>query len=375
MTAVPTREQILQLQRARASKQAQPSADTASELWNELKPRILAREVLPIISNSVLDSLVFPLNLTDANGVTQNPDEILADLLAEKLDYPFPDRTRLARVAQYASYSGFDMGTAKSRYLSFLKETLLLFAEMSDPDAAAELRPHVDEPSYTFTRLAAELDYPQAPEGKSNPLNLLARIQLPVYVTTSFYGFMERALEQEGRTPITHVCFWNNKDQALAEASPYYPKSDFKPDPMTPVVYHLFGYEEEASSLLISEDDHLEFLKNIARDRTNTSQPIIPTYLRGHLANSSLIMLGYRLPEWDFRVLFRGVIPLYIEQPRYKSLAIQLEPSQQNGIADVGKAEKYLTTYFDKANFGVVWQDVFNFVGELWNRWDQWRQR
>ena len=86
-------------------------------------------------------------------------------------------------------------------------------------------------------------------------------------------------------------------------------------------------------------------------------------------------MLGYRLPEWDFRVLFRGVIPLYIEQPRYKSLAIQLEPSQQNGIADVGKAEKYLTTYFDKAKFGVVWQDVFNFVGELWNRWDQWRQR
>jgi hypothetical protein len=365
-----TREQVLQM--ARARKQVQQPTDASSNLWNDLKPRILAREVLPIISNSVLDSLVFPLNLTDEGGGMHNPDEILAEMLAEKIDYPFPDRTRLARVAQYASYSGFDAGTAKSKYLSFLKETLLLFAEMGDPSAVEELRPHIDEPGWTFTKLAAELDFPQAPEGKPNPLNLLARIPLPVYVTTSAYGFMERALEQEGRTPVTHVCFWDG--QVPGEASHFYPDADFKPDPMTPVVYHLFGYEEAPSSLLISEDDHLDFLKGIARDRSNTVRPIIPSYLRGHLANSSLIMLGYRLPEWDFRVLFRGVIPLYIETQRYKSLAIQLEPQQQSGIADVGKAEKYLEAYFDKANFAVIWDDVFSFVGELWNKWNQWRQ-
>lgn len=369
-TATLTREQLLQ--RARAMKQAQQPGDEAGNLWEELKPRILAREVLPIISNSVLDSLVFPLNLTDESGHVQNPDEILAEILAEKLDYPFADRTRLARVAQYASYSGFDIGTAKSKYLSFLKETLLLFAEMTDPQTVEELRPQVDEPGWTFTKLAAELDYPQAPEGKPNPLNLLARLPLPVYVTTSAYGFMERALEQEKRTPVTHVCFWNG--QVPAEASHFYPSPSFKPDPMTPVVYHLFGYEEAPSSLLLSEDDYLDFLKNIARDRTNTERPIIPTYLRDHLANSSLIMMGYRLPEWDFRVLFRGVIPLYIETQRYKSLAIQLEPQQQNGIADAAKAMKYLDAYFGKGNFAVVWQDVFGFVGELWDKWNQWRQ-
>ncbi len=369
-TATLTREQLLQ--RARALKQAQAQGDEASALWEELKPRILAREVLPIISNSVLDSLVFPLNLTDESGHVQNPDEILAEILAEKIDYPFADRTRLARVAQYASYSGFDIGTAKSKYLSFLKETLLLFAEMTDPATVEELRPHIDEPGWTFTKLAEELDYPQAPEGKENPLLQLARLPLPVYVTTSAYGFMERALKQAERTPVTHVCFWNG--QVPSEASHFYPSPDFKPDPMTPVVYHLFGYEEAPSSLLLSEDDYLDFLKNIARDRTNTERPIIPTYLRDHLANSSLIMMGYRLPEWDFRVLFRGVIPLYIETQRYKSLAIQLEPQQQNGIADAGKAMKYLDAYFGKGNFAVVWQDVFGFVGELWDKWNQWRQ-
>lgn len=365
-----TREQLLQL--ARARKQEQEQEDSASNLWADIKPRILAREILPIISNSVLDSLVFPLNVTSESGAPQNPDELLAEMLAEKLDYPFPDRTRLARVTQYASYSGFDMGTAKNKYLSFLKETLLLFAELSDPEMVEELRPRVDEPGYTFTKLAAELDYPQAPEGKANPLNLLARLQLPVYITTSIYGFMERALEQEGRTPVSHVCFWDG--QVPSEVSHFYPDPDFKPDPMTPVVYHLFGYEEAPSSMLLSEDDYLDFLKGIARDRTNTVQPIIPTYLRDHLANSSLIMMGYRLPEWDFRVLFRGVIPLYIQTQRYKSLAIQLEPHQQNGIANVKLAEKYLEAYFDKANFAVIWRDVFGFVGELWDKWNQWRQ-
>lgn len=365
-----TREQLLQA--ARARRQAQQEEGAASDLWNDIKPRIMAREVLPIIGNSVLDSLVFPLNLTDETGALQSPDELLAETWAETLAYPFPDRTRLARVAQYAAYAGFDIGTAKSNYLRFLKETLLLFAELADPEAVEELRPHVDEPGYTFTRLAAELDYPQAPEGMPNPLNLLARVPLPVYVTTSFYGFMERALEQEGRQPITHVCFWDG--QVPNEASHFYPDPSFKPDPITPVVYHLFGYEEAPSSLLLSEDDYLEFLKGIARDRTNTSRPIIPSYLRDHLSNSSLIMMGYRLPEWDFRVLFRGVIPLYIETQRYKSLAIQLEPRQQNGIADVDKAEKYLKAYFDRANFVVVWRDVISFVGELWEKWNQWRQ-
>ena len=180
--------------------------------------------------------------------------------------------------------------------------------------------------------------------GKATPLNLLARIPLPVYVTTSFYGFMERALAEEGRQPVTHVCFWDG--QVPNDAVRFYPDPNFKPDPTTPVVYHLFGYEEVPSSLLLSEDDYMEFLKSIARDRANTSRPIIPSYLRDHLSNSSLIMLGYRLPDWDFRMLFRGVIPLYIETQRYKSLAIQLDPRQQNGIADVSKAEQYLHTYF-----------------------------
>ena len=253
-----------------------------------------------------------------------------------------------------------------------MKDTLLLFAEQVDPEAVAEIRPHVDDQGWTFTKLAAELDYPQAPEGKDNPLNLLARLPLPVYVTTSFYGFMERALAEEGRQPITHVCFWDGPPPS--DAVRFYPNPDFKPDPMTPVVYHLFGYEEVPSSLLLSEDDYLEFFKSIARDRTNTSQPIIPSYLRDHLSNSSLIMLGYRLAEWDFRVLFRGVIPLYIETQRYKSLAIQLEPQQQNGIADIKNIEKYLKAYFDKANFVVVPRDAISFVTELWNKWDHWRQ-
>lgn len=369
MTA-PTREQMIE--RARARKQTRPQAVPEDDLWQHIKQRIMAREVLPIISNSMLDSLVFPLNPGDDSGGIQSADELLAELLAEKLDYPFSDRTRLSRVAQYAAYKGFDVGTAKQKYLTFLKETLLLFAELTDPQIVEKLRPHIEEPDWTFTKLATELDYPQAPEGKSNPLDLLARIPLPVYVTTSCYGFMERALELADRKPVTHVCFWDG--QTPNEASHFYPDPDFKPDPMTPVVYHLFGYEEAPSSLLVSEDDYLDFLKSIARGPTNTAQPIIPSYLRDHLSNSSLIMLGYRLPDWDFRVLFRGVIPLYVETQRYKSLAIQLEPSQQNGIANATLAEDYLKAYFDKANFAVVWRDVFSFVGELWEKWDSWRQ-
>ena len=93
-----TREQLLQATRAR--KQAQQQEGAASDLWHDLRPRIMACEVLPIISNSVLDSLVFPLNLADASGVVQHPDEMLAEMWAESLDYPFADRTSLARASR-----------------------------------------------------------------------------------------------------------------------------------------------------------------------------------------------------------------------------------------------------------------------------------
>lgn len=361
------REQLIQAMLARKQKQGD------SDLWEVIKLRIGAGQVLPIISNSILDSLVFPLNKSEEHGVVNSPDEILAELWAIEIDYPFlsdNDNMRLSRVAQYASYAGLDTGVAKSKYLRLLKNTLLDFAEPTNPQGVADIRKRKDLENLTFTQVASELDYPQAPPGKTNPLNVLARLPLPVYVTTSFYGFMERALLQEGKQPITHVCFWD--ERIASHASDFYPETGFKPDPNKPVVYHLLGYEKIPSSLVLSEDDYLEFLKGIARDQTNQPRPVVPSYLRESLSTSSLIMMGYSMSEWDFRALFRGVIPLYTGTRVPASFTIQMDPQLQNENVNVQKARDYLKAYFIKENFQVVWRDVISFVDELSSKWQEW---
>jgi hypothetical protein len=85
-------------------------------------------------------------------------------------------------------------------------------------------------------------------------------------------------------------------------------------------------------------------------------------------------MLGYRLQDWDFRILFRGIINARQNTSRGFSFIIQLNPEQQYEVANVVEARKYLETYFQPRQFNVAWGDVDTFLSRLWDEWNKWRQ-
>jgi hypothetical protein len=394
------------------------TAARASDVWEQLRPRIEGGKILPVVGNSVLNDMLFPslahsdkaspeaaeaaaqegddaparqeagggtepIRAEDDSGpspdealLRQTVDEVLADILAEEQGYPFADTSsKLARVAQFISYARQpDPGLAKRDYLRFLKDWLILFSQ-GDRELAPLVTRVQDwprQPGRTFSDLATALGYPRIPPGKRNPLDLLAQLHLPVYLTTSYYDFLERALHAVGRPPRTHACFWN-RDPRPGDA--YYPDPDFIPDADHPVVYHLYGFEKDPESIVLAEDDYLDFLVKVARE----SQSILPTYLTQQLAESSLILVGYRPQDWDFRILFRGVLTSCVNiAARPISVAIQLEPSLRREIADREKAEQdaetYLEKYFRRLNFAVEWSDVYTFTADLLGRWEQWRR-
>jgi hypothetical protein len=121
----------------------------------------------------------------------------------------------------------------------------------------------------------------------------------------------------------------------------------------------------------------------ISKDKT-----LLPQYLWGALAESSLVLLGYRLQDWDFRVTFRGIVKDN-ESLRKFSLAIQLDPAEQSGMhseldeqADQKgqpdeqivktNAQKYLEEYFKPSKFRVEWGTSDSFIEKLWNKWQEW---
>ncbi len=351
--------------------------------WSAINRRINKGEVIPILSNAVRNDRIFDINYDEDLGLAGDEIEVdnaeiltvdqeLSQIWADYIEYPLPDREMLARVALYNRVISDDAEQAKTRYLTFLKKCLLDLAEADEEvaDIADELRSQLA--GLSFSDIASELDYPIFEEEQEDPLRLLARLPLKIFVTTSYYDFMERALRAENKEPRTQICLWYGKGGNVAPE--YRPDPEFVPSTQEPLVYHLYGIEKYPESLILSEDDYLDFLVRVART-TGQEEPIIPLYLREALTESSLLLLGYRLQDWDFRVLFRWIINTTHDRLRKLSLAIQLKPSEQYTLIDEEKARKYLLDYFESSKFKVEWSDTDQFIKKLWREWDKWRRQ
>jgi hypothetical protein len=356
--------------------------------WPELCRRIDAGQVIPIIGTAVFYEQLFDMDGDGVVGVSRGAksgnglslEEQLAGAWAQGIGFPFSGRHCLPDIALYNRVVKCrDDQEAKVRYLNWLKNALLALAE-EDPevDAAviAEQRQEIERSS--FADIAVELGYPRPIQDQVDPLAQLARLNLPIYVTTSYFDFLERAILANGRTPRTQVCFWSRRNRSV-EPTRYVDEShrtdhDFQPTAENPLVYHLFGLETYPESLVLTQDDHLDFLADLTQNGGNQTNPVLPLYLQRALTQSSLLLLGYHLHSWDFRILFRVLINLLPPRQVF-NLAIQLNPETQQWVTSADDIKTYLKGYFEKPlNFTVEFGTTAGFVTKLWEAWEQWRR-
>ncbi|HJS20248.1 MAG TPA: SIR2 family protein [Anaerolineales bacterium] len=342
-------------------------------------PLINQGMVIPLISNSFRIEQLFreekngSAEASDASPSDDEDwtvDEQLTKEWAEFIEYPMPDVHNLARIAQYFLVEQKDPIQARAKYVDFLKALLLTIAQDDEGyvDLVNKLKAQTHE--QRFSEIVRKLDYPRFPENTEDPLRLLARLPLPIFITTSYYDFLERALDAEGKTPHTQICFWSGTgSNARAE---HRPDPNYQPSPTHPAVYHLFGIEDYPQTLVLSEDDYMNFLISVVED-TNTQNPIVPLRLRQALAESPLLLLGYQLRDWDFRVLFRFVLRYRKEELSPRGMVIQLKPDRKR-IGNMEKALEYLSHYLDKKQFDVEWTDTDSFIRKLWDEWNQYGQ-
>jgi hypothetical protein len=241
---------------------------------------------------------------------------------AEKDDYPLSDSHDLARVAQFVGVKSGDPMWPKEKIQSRLKN-------LGPPDFSSADEPH----------------------------GLLAALPLPIYMTTNYDDFMTRALVQGGRKARSDVCRWNRHPRLEAEPDVFQADPDYSPSPEQPLVYHLHGRLDILESLVLTEDDYLDFLVAISRD-----DGLLPHPIQKALAGSSLLFIGYRLADWDFRVLHRGLVMAGEQSLRRLSVTVQ--------IPEHPEANKYLDQYFGAMNVRVFWGTAAEFVHELRERWD-----
>jgi len=344
------------------------TAPVSGTFWRDTKSLIDRQAVTPIVGSFMTAALV-GADLADVAESWAGDESVLA-----------PNECRdLARVAQFYSVRQKARRETKNAYLDVLREALLAKAE-EDPALDAQLREdlYTDKARFmqmTVSEFARCLGYPRFARPEENPLRLLAELPLPLYITTSHHDLLEHALANtRPKPPVSEILYW---DQALENIpSIYDAEPDYKPSVDRPLVYHISGRDAFPESLVLTEDDYLDCLIKLSelRGQVNVSSPqararTIPNQVRTSLSTHALLLLGYRVNDWEFRMLFRGLIlgmgggrTSNTNVPR--GIFMQMDPA--DGADELRqRIKEHFKTYFERSQFDVYWGDELTCVNAL----------
>jgi hypothetical protein len=367
---------FLKPRRKRRKTRKAPSQSPGPEnIWADAKELIQRGLITPVISNELSDELIFKGQFA----------ERVVEAWAEQISYPWQAKQHLVTIAQFARIR--QTGPAARRdYLKHLKYVLLDMAyddqEMSDSsyEIAEE---NVDTKEYDFTRMTRDLGYVdfKGEELHNHPFHFLARFPFKIYFTTSYHQFLELALEQQGKSPISEIFPWN-QDLERKITSIFSRNPAYEPSEDSPLVYHLCGRDDFPESLVLTENDYLNVLLKLVQDRkmthtgrhtTDQGAPVIqgiPRRVKDAMSQTPLLLLGYQLHNWDFRVLFRGLLHQRVRTTlddegegiciQYVSDPLKSEEKIQEEL------DKYLLT---KSRLKVFWGEPVACLQELYDQW------
>ena len=96
--------------------------------------------------------------------------------------------------------------------------------------------------------------------------------------------------------------------------------------------------------------------------RHNKSVP--PSVLKA-LTAKSLLFLGYRMDDWDFRVVFHIITSLGGREllRRHQHVGVQL-PSESQMI-EPSAVQQYFESYFREAQVSIYWGDAQQFLNDM----------
>lgn len=320
--------------------------------WSYIAEQIDRKKCTPVVSDQLILETLFPRRA-------------LATEWARSSQCPLAD-TSLPLVAQYLSVTYRDAYRAKTEYLRFLTQRYLEVAER-DMNLSRSLLDQVRrERGLSFSRPIGErLGYP-APGDMENSLNLLAAFDMPIFLTTSPYLLLETALRNLNKRPRTEVYLWHPLLETIIPPE-FHPDPDFRPTVDEPLVYHLHGLDEFPDSLVLSEEDHFDFISNIIHDFREIGK--MPNAVRNAISSTILILLGYNMQSWEMRIILQELIR---DQPRRpRSVAIQLDPRDLPNTVDADRFQEYVQLYLsqDKFRFDIDWGDALSFLKRLWQAW------
>lgn len=325
------------------------SRHSDEDFWTYLLDYIAAGQCTPFLGPRVNAGL-----LPDAATISQR--------LARRHGYPLGNSDDLPKVAQYVALKA--PSVLRNNYFNLLKQGLLRHLEIR-PNKADQHR----YSRMSFGALVAELNWLENARAARETVvqQLLAELELPLYVTTNADTFMAAALRAHLAGEADSVreigLRWDlNRDRPAEEKFVIAPA----PSREAPVVLYLNGHDgdaEQAQHMVLSEDDYLGHFVRIARDRND----VLPMNVLQLLAQNSFLFLGYSLDDWEFRIVLQALLGTMAKTGGQElHVGVQLDVSDDLASDEV---LDYFHRYLGRFNIDIYWGSTQQFMTELHNRW------
>jgi hypothetical protein len=321
------------------------------DLWPALIVNLQAGECTPLLGPDLLEPLV-------------GPREEIARVWAERFGYPVEAAAgdSVARMAQSLAVNQ-NVAVPAHHYLRYLREELLARREGQASVSETSLKQLLRDAA-----LRRRKDVPDA-------FALLAGLPCRVYLTVNGDDLLERALEAVGRASQVDYFNWlpdaagTSPPVALEKVdlsrSPFQRQATLgRPPADRPLVYHFFGDLDAPESLVLTEDNLMDFLAAMTRESVRRER--LPEVVPGVLPVSALLVLGFRLTDLEFHILLRSLQPFLAarKRNRYTSIAVQIDP-QREQVGDVGAARRFLENFMRGVEINIFWGSAEEFLRRL----------
>lgn len=186
-----------------------------------------------------------------------------------------------------------------------------------------------------------EIQKPCVPRPIHTVLAQLKKIN--TIITTNYDTLMEEELRKYGRILIR-----NSYNRSNSMAAHF--KDPGNLDENDVVLHKMHGTIEEPGSIVITESDYIYYLANLTNEDRG-----MPVYFRhACISKPILLFLGYGLGDWNFQVIWEGVITDYLARnARKNAYALTRNPTHMQ--------KKYWT----RRSVDIYDQDLTEFAVQL----------
>lgn len=317
-------------------------SERADSTWETLRVQMRTGNFTPVLGPGLADSIL---------GSRQD----IARRFVKRWQMPLATHNQgdLAQVAQYLRVRSA-VTTPRSQVIDYLGEEIANRSRDAKPgDPFYDLPLDRQRPADAISEVGRRI----RKEDPGDPYRVMAALPVSVYVTTAWTDLLQEALREADppREPVTLTFPWNEMGDVDALANLEEPSKE------RPLVYHLFGRLDRPRSLVLTEDDYFQWITAWVTRRKD-----IPPDVSEALVEKSLMFVGFRLDDWDFRVVFNGVKSFGGNAALFgQSLHVGVQLSPENQLIEAEAAQEYLESYFGNDRVNIFWGETRHFLDQF----------